>query len=117
MKLFIVIIFYLVFSFTIADGFAYDSRYLQEGETVLRDVNGKIKRSSATVRQFKNLHPCVLPCRFDWQVDHIIPLACGGLDVVFNMQWLSPESKKLKDSFERKIYKAPYVIYGTGGCK
>ncbi len=35
-------------------------------------------------------------------VDHIIPLACGGADEPFNMQWQTIEAGKAKDKVERK---------------
>jgi hypothetical protein len=96
---------------------AYDPRYLPEGATVERYSNGRIKRSSWKVHLFKIDHPCVSPCGPGWEVDHPIPLSCGGVDEIWNMQWLDPISKNTKDNYERKIYKAPYVIYGTDNCK
>lgn len=35
-------------------------------------------------------------------VDHIIPLACGGADAPYNMQWQSIDDAKAKDKVERK---------------
>jgi len=34
-------------------------------------------------------------------VDHITPLACGGLDAPANMQWQTIADAKLKDTTER----------------
>jgi 5-methylcytosine-specific restriction endonuclease McrA len=44
-----------------------------------------------------------------WEVDHVIPLACGGCDAVANMQWLpsgakSTSSPLAKDRWERRVY-------------
>lgn len=35
-------------------------------------------------------------------IDHIKPLACGGLDHQSNMQWQTKEEAKAKDKWERK---------------
>jgi hypothetical protein len=34
--------------------------------------------------------------------DHIMPLACGGPDVVGNMQWQTTRDAKAKDKWETK---------------
>lgn len=89
-----------------------DSRYC--GEPVARDPNGKISRDSSVLREFKKLYACPStglrwgPCP-GWQLDHVIPLACGGCDSVKNLQWLPGEIKscagtKCKDRWERKVY-------------
>jgi hypothetical protein len=81
--------------------------------TPVRDSGGTIIRSPAVVAAFKKTHPCpdtgrsVGACP-GWEVDHVIPLACGGCDAVSNMQWLPIGIKTAptigKDRFERKIY-------------
>ena len=78
-----------------------------------RNLSGEIIRRAAVRDAFLLAHPCpatgLREGRCDgWQVDHVIPLACGGCDAVSNMQWL-PLSLKIapvigKDRFERKIY-------------
>ena len=35
-------------------------------------------------------------------VDHIIPLACGGADMPYNMQWQTVAEAKTKDKVERR---------------
>jgi hypothetical protein len=87
-----------------------------------RDASGDIYRSSRVRSAFQRIHPCpstglrIGPCA-GWQVDHVIPLGCGGCDAVSNMQWL-PESIKTakggKDGFERKIYGDPVLL--LPGC-
>ena len=81
-----------------------------------RDADGRIKRSSAVLTAFRHSHPCPvtgLPSGScpDWQIDHVIPLACGGCDAVSNLQWLPVGLKTApvigKDRFERKIYCTP----------
>ncbi len=86
-----------------------ETRYCGEPR---RDTAGDIYRSSSVRSAFQKIHPCPVngltsgACP-GWQVDHVIPLACGGCDAVNNMQWL-PETIKTqkggKDGFERKIY-------------
>lgn len=79
-----------------------------------RYANGRIKRNHTVLVVFEHLHPCPAPnhppgaCP-GWAMDHIIPLACGGCDAVWNLQWLPLEIKSCagttcKDRFERKIY-------------
>ncbi|HWQ37304.1 MAG TPA: HNH endonuclease signature motif containing protein [Burkholderiales bacterium] len=83
-----------------------------------RDASGRIKRSSAVLRAFRDVHPCPAtgesrgPCP-GWAIDHVIPLACGGCDAVSNLQWLPDELKSAagvlpKDRWERKIYCRPF---------
>jgi len=95
-----------------------ETRYVTQ---VQRYSNGHIKRSRAVIRAFKRIHPCpATPCK-GWQIDHVIPLACGGRDAVSNMQWLPVEIKtcagtKCKDRFERKIYGNKTHINGVRSC-
>lgn len=35
-------------------------------------------------------------------IEHIDPLACGGEDEPYNMQWQAKEEAKIKDKWERK---------------
>lgn len=35
-------------------------------------------------------------------IDHIVPLACGGLDAPANMQWQTIAAAKDKDKTERR---------------
>jgi len=35
-------------------------------------------------------------------IDHIVPLACGGLDSPWNMQWQTMAEARAKDRVERK---------------
>lgn len=73
-----------------------------------------VNRSSTTIAHFKRVHPCPVTGSSEgacpgWHVDHVIPLACRGKDVIENLQWLPVEIKTCeewycKDRFERKIY-------------
>lgn len=91
---------------------AADPRYI-EGP-VIRDANGEVKRSAASIYAFRKYHPCPVTGRVSgacpgWAVDHVIPLACGGVDAPVNMQWLPTAIKscagdQCKDRWERKIY-------------
>lgn len=88
-----------------------DERYILG--PLVRNADGTIKRDPKVVAAFKLLHPeppadlLGPPCDV-WEVDHIIPLACGGADVVSNLQYLPTCLKRTKkygkDRWERKIY-------------
>lgn len=84
------------------------------GSVVIRKDSGVTLRSAQVTTAFKKQWACpatnshVGACP-GWAIDHIIPLACGGKDAVWNMQWLPNEIKSArgefsKDHFERKIY-------------
>lgn len=59
------------------------------------------RRAQAKKNAFRKSHPCPStgktkgPCP-GWEVDHIVPLACGGLDDPANMQWLTKEANRRK---------------------
>lgn len=61
----------------------------------------KHKRSAAAKRAFmrQSGYPHGRP---GYVVDHIIPLACGGADAPYNMQWQTIAEAKAKDRWERK---------------
>lgn len=81
---------------------------------VERSPTGETARSQQVIAAFKKHWACPAngahsgPCQ-GWAIDHVIPLACGGADAVWNLQWL-PDQIKLqkgefsKDHFERRIY-------------
>ena len=70
-------------------------------------ANARIKRSQSAKVEFKYEHPCPDtgarkgPCK-GWMIDHINPLACGGLDAPVNMQWQTIAESKKKDKWERR---------------
>jgi len=67
------------------------------------------ERSYKAKAEFVRTHPCPgtgsnklqYGCR-GWIIDHVIPLACGGADAAFNMQWQTMKDAKAKDKWERK---------------
>ena len=69
--------------------------------TCPRDDHGRIARSEAAKHQFETQsgYP---HGRSGYVVDHIRPLACGGLDAPSNMQWQTVAVAKAKDKTERK---------------
>ena len=85
-----------------------------------RDADGTIHRSLKMIAAFKQQHPCPSTkkktgaCK-GWAIDHVIPLAVGGCDAVWNAQWLPDAIKSCaqqtcKDRFERIIYAPTYAI-------
>lgn len=84
------------------------------GSVVQRDAAGKTLRSTRTVLAFRRQWVCpatgahIGACP-GWAIDHVVPLDCGGVDAVWNMQWLPDQIKSAagpfsKDHFERRIY-------------
>lgn len=73
----------------------------------VRDAHGKIKRSSYQLYKFKKQHPCPATGQSygkcpGYVIDHIIPLACCGVDRPSNMQWQTVADARAKDKIERK---------------
>jgi hypothetical protein len=65
------------------------------------------ERSEAAKNDFKKTHPCPSNGHHSgscpgYVIDHIKPLACGGLDAPINMQWQTVAEGKAKDKWERK---------------
>jgi hypothetical protein len=71
-----------------------------------RDGEGRIKRSAAMRKVFKEMQPCPATgssagaCP-GYVIDHITPLACGGNDDAENMEWQTKEEARGKDKVER----------------
>lgn len=67
--------------------------------SIPRDDNGRIKRSSATRKEFMKTtgYPSGRP---GYVIDHVYPLKRGGCDDVKNMQWQTIEESKEKDRWE-----------------
>lgn len=96
-------------------------------------TEAKQERSQTAKNQFKAQHPCPAngnnygPCP-GYVIDHIKPLACGGADAPFNMQWQSDTAGKAKDKWERQGCQAKqnkpssrpsgesYYLGPKGGC-
>ena len=70
-------------------------------DSVPRDAKGGIQRSEAAKHQFETQtgYPHGRP---GYVVDHIRPLACGGVDGPSNMQWRTVEAATAKDRVERR---------------
>lgn len=82
-----------------------------------RTANGAILRRADVARAFRRTHACpstglTTGACPGWSMDHVWPLACGGCDAVWNMQWLPNPLKSgpqntdpgPKDRWEREIY-------------
>lgn len=80
---------------------AYKAPAPSSSGTVKRDKDGKIKRSQGAKNAFRKNHPCPATGKTSgkcpgYEVDHVIPLACGGADDPSNMQWLTKEKNRKK---------------------
>lgn len=81
---------------------------------VHRNPNGSTQRSQQVLVAFRKAYLCPSTKQSTgacpgWAIDHVIPLACGGVDAVYNLQWLpdqikSGRGKYSKDHFERVVY-------------
>lgn len=90
---------------------------------VQRDDHGRTKRSAAVINAFRKQWPCPSTGKTTdacpgWAVDHVVPLACGGVDAVWNMAWMPMEGKSgpgelPKDRWERRVYGGNGV---SAGC-
>lgn len=79
-----------------------------------RTATGATLRDPKVIAAFKNRWACPSTGHHTgacpgWAIDHIVPLDCGGVDAVVNMQWLPDQIKSQrgefsKDHFERRIY-------------
>lgn len=95
---------------------------------IVRDASGTIKRSSAVLTAYKKLHPCPstgltsssAACP-GWALNHVIPLACGGCDAVYNLAWMPDQIKSCSDPwcvdrYERKINAANPPVPDSAAC-
>ena len=116
----------LVFAFVVTVAAAQPNPYqeLRYCGPPARDASGTIIRSSSVLSAFQRAHPCPSTglksgsCP-GWAKDHVVPLACGGCDAVYNLQWLPNAMKSAagvipKDRWERVVYADPTVYSGPG---
>lgn len=74
-----------------------DSRYCGEPK---RDASGRIIRSTTVIAEFQRLYP--LPPNFnrrDYQINHVVPLVCGGCDSIENMIWMHVKAKTCAEDY------------------
>jgi len=65
-----------------------------------RYSDGRIARSLSVIEDFKKQYP--LPAnleREDYQINHAIPLVCGGKDIVENLIWMHVKAKTCADDY------------------
>lgn len=74
-------------------------------------LDAKEPRSYLAKAEFMRHNPCPstgkgkVKVRYGckgYVIDHIDPLACGGEDKAYNIQWQTKADAKLKDKWERK---------------
>lgn len=119
-----VVVAFILYGATALAGPFDETRYCGEPK---RAADGTLVRSQAVVSAFRKLHPCPRTGKTSgacvgWQVNHTIPLACGGCDAVSNMQWLPVQIKTgwqdwNIDRFERKINASSPPQPNTPACK
>lgn len=68
--------------------------------------DARTARSHAALSEFKSTHHCPATSKPrgacpGWVIDHIIALACGGMDDATNMQWQTVSEARDKDRWER----------------
>ncbi len=73
---------------------------------VRRNAKGRIVRSATARRQFESSHACPSTGKKTgacpgYVIDHVKPLACGGIDAPSNMSWQTVAAAKAKDRWER----------------
>lgn len=106
-------------------------RYLNPaaGEVIKRDTKGVIIRRADVIAAFKRIHPCPSTGLYkgacpDYALNHVITLACGGVDAVSNLQWMRNELKSCAastgrlcvDRYELKINALNPPIPDTANC-
>jgi hypothetical protein len=81
------------------------------------------ERDYSQRREFHASNPCPVTGRTKgacpgYEVDHRVPLAAGGADRPYNMQWLSKEQHREKTRYERRTcaygcstYRTPIARY------
>ena len=68
-----------------------DIRCCQEPK---RYNDGRLVRSASVIAEFQRLYP--LPPelnRKDYQINHAVPLVCGGKDIIENLVWMHISAK------------------------
>lgn len=67
---------------------------------VKRYNDGRIVRSIAVLHEFKRIYP--LPSHLnhkDFNINHAVPLACGGRDIVENLIWMHVSAKTCAEDY------------------
>jgi len=96
----------------------------RRGTEVVRNADGTAKRSQKVLNEYKKLHPCpstgmTFGACPGWALNHAIPLACGGKDIVINLIWVpnkikSCADKSCIDRHEREINE--YGVPDSDSC-
>lgn len=85
--------------------------------TPARTASGEILRRADVLSAFRKMWSCPSTgsktgaCP-GWYMDHVIPLSCGGIDAVTNLQWLPEATWRDKSKWERKVYGGRGVSVG-----
>lgn len=102
--------------------------YVRKDDTVVKAYTraargaGTAPRSTAARRAFQAQQPCPStdgrtgPCP-GYVVDHVRPLACGGIDAPENMQWQTIAEGKLKDRRELEGCDRPTILKASASAE
>ena len=75
-------------------------------------ADARVARSATAKRQFARMQACPatgknrISCP-GFEIDHIVPLKCGGADSPKNMQWLTKRAHKAKTRREASMCLKP----------
>lgn len=74
----------------------------------VRDKCGNIKRSAYQAKKFRLANPCPVTglttgACVGYEIDHIVPLSCCGMDRPENMQWLTIEEHDAKTLVDNRV--------------
>lgn len=80
--------------------------------TLSAPIDARQLRSSAELHAFQRHNPCPSTGKPrgscpGYQIDHRIPLKCGGPDKIENLQWLTVEAHKAKTRAEARFCLKP----------
>jgi hypothetical protein len=65
-----------------------------------RYADGRLVRSVTVIAEFQRLYPLPLHLkRADFQINHSIPLVCGGRDIVENLTWMHVKAKTCAEDY------------------
>jgi hypothetical protein len=85
-------------------------------------VTGVILRDYRVIYWYRKVHKCPSTGLYsgacaNWALNHVVPLACGGCDAVWNLTWMRNDVKKMVDAYEREIFMLDPAVPDTSACQ